>query len=104
MAKAKVVVLYNTPQDPQAFDQYYASRHIEIAKKIPGVRSYRISNGPVATPQGPSPYHLVATLEFDSMQALQAGMGSAEGRAAGGDLPNFATGGASLLIFEERDA
>ncbi|MBE7607980.1 EthD family reductase, partial [Salmonella enterica subsp. enterica serovar 4:-:1,2] len=47
--------------------------------------------------------HLVATLTFDSMQALQAGMGSAEGKAAAGDLPNFADGGVDLYIFDTQD-
>ena len=33
---------------------------------------------------GPSDIHLVATLHFDSLDALKAGMASPEGRAAGG--------------------
>jgi hypothetical protein len=34
------------------------------------------------------------------MAALQAGFGSPEGQAAGGDVANFATGGATLMIAE----
>jgi len=58
----------------------------------------------VATPAGTSGVHLIAILHFDSLEALKAGMGSAEGRAAGGDLANFADGGADLLIFDEKEA
>jgi uncharacterized protein (TIGR02118 family) len=98
---ATLLVLYKTPTDAAAFDKYYAETHIPLAKKIPGLRSYKVSKGAVASPAGASGVHLVATLDFDSMADLQKGLGSAEGGAAAGDLPNFATGGADLLIFED---
>jgi uncharacterized protein (TIGR02118 family) len=101
---AKVLVLYKTPKSAEAFDKHYASVHIPLAKKIPGLKKYDISKGPVGTPAGPSGIHLIATLHFDSLDALKAGMGSAEGRAAGGDLANFADGGTDLLIFDEKEA
>ena len=98
---ATLLVLYKTPTDAAAFDKYYAATHIPLAKKIPGLRSYRVSKGAVASPVGASGVHLVATLTFDSMADLQAGLGSPQGAAAAGDVPNFATGGADLLIFED---
>ncbi|UZE49045.1 EthD family reductase [Rhodopseudomonas sp. P2A-2r] len=100
---AQVLVLYKTPTDPAAFDKYYAQTHIPLAKKIPGLKKYEISQGAVATPAGPSGIHLVATLTFDSMAAIQAGLGSAEGQAAAGDLPNFASGGVDLLMFDTKE-
>ena len=99
---ADVVVLYKTPKDPAAFDKYYAETHIPLAKKMPGLRKYQVSQGPVATPAGPSGVHLIATLTFDSMAAIQAAFGSAEGKATAADLPNFATGGADILIFDAK--
>jgi uncharacterized protein (TIGR02118 family) len=101
---AKLVVLYSKPSNPAAFDAHYASTHAPLAKKIPGLKRYEISTGPVATPAGDSPYHLVAILGFDSVAALQAGLESPEGQAAAGDLANFAQAGAELLIFESKDA
>ena len=100
---ARLVVLYKTPADAAAFDKYYAQTHIPIAKKIPGLRKYEISEGPVATPAGPSGIHLVATLHFDSLAAIGAGLASAEGQAAAADVPKFATGGADILMFETRE-
>jgi uncharacterized protein (TIGR02118 family) len=100
---AKLVVLYKTPADPAAFDAYYASTHIPLAKQIPGVTRYEVSNGPVATPQGPSPYHLAAVISFDSFDALRAGLGSPEGKAAAKDLANFGQAGADMLIFDTKD-
>jgi uncharacterized protein (TIGR02118 family) len=101
---AKVIVLYKKPKNAEAFDKHYASVHIPLAKKIPGLTNYDISKGAVATPSGASDVHLVATLQFDSLEALRAGMGSAEGKAAAGDLANFADGGADLYIFDTKDA
>src|ERR1700710_525541 len=100
---AEVVVLYKTPKDPAAFDKHYADTHIPLAKKLPGLRKYQISQGPVASPAGPSGVHLIATLSFDSTAAIQAAFGSPEGQAAVGDLPNFATGGADVVFYDTKE-
>ena len=100
---ARLVVMYRTPKDAAAFDRYYVDTHVPIAKKIPGLRRYEVSQGPVATPAGASSFHLVATLHFDDMAALQKGLASPQGQAAAGDLQNFATGGADLYFFDNRD-
>jgi len=99
---AEVVVLYKTPKDTAAFDKHYFEKHVPIAKKIPGLRKFAVSQGPVATPAGPSGLHLIAILTFDNLAAIQAGFGSAEGQAAGADVQTFATGGADMLLFDTR--
>ncbi len=68
------------PKDAAAFDKYYFEKHIPIAKKIPGLRKYRVTKGPVMTPGGPSSFHLIATLEFDDMAAIQAAFAARKGR------------------------
>jgi conserved hypothetical protein len=45
----------------------------------------------------------VATLYFDSADALKAGLASAEDKAAAGDLANFADGGAELYFFDTKE-
>ena len=99
---AEVVVLYKTPKDTAAFDKHYFEKHVPIAKKIPGLRKFAVSQGPVATPAGPSGFHLIAILTFDNLAAIQAGFGSAEGQAAAADVQAFATGGADMLLFDTR--
>ena len=99
---AKALVIYNPPADPQAFDDYYAKTHTPIAKKIPGLRSLEISRGGIVNPTGPAPFHQIAILTFDDMAALQSGIGSDEGQAAVADIANFASGGASVLMFEHN--
>jgi len=100
---AKVIVLYKNPKNAEAFDKHYVSVHIPLAKKIPGLKKYDISQGAVAAPTGSSGLHLVATLYFDSMDALKAGLASPEGQAAAGDLANFADGGVDLYFFDTKD-
>jgi uncharacterized protein (TIGR02118 family) len=65
------------------------------------LRSYSINDGPVVAVAGDAPY-LVAILHFDSMADVNAALASPEGQAAAADLPNFATGGATLLIYESK--
>lgn len=98
---AQILVLYNTPADPAAFDRYYHETHIPIAKKIPGLRSCQISTGTVHALAGTAPY-LVAALNFDSMADLQAALTSPEGQTAAADVRNFASGGATLLIYDSK--
>jgi uncharacterized protein (TIGR02118 family) len=97
---AKLVVLYKTPKDKAAFDKHYTETHIPLAKQIPGLQSYEVSKGVVGSPAGESGVYLVALLGFESLAAIQSAFASPEGRAAGADVPNFATGGAELLMFD----
>lgn len=100
---AKLVILYKTPKSTDAFDRYYFATHAPLAKKLPGLKKYDVSRGTVAAPAGASGIHLVATLYFDSLDAIKAALTSAEGRATASDLANFADGGADLYFFDTKD-
>ena len=99
---AQLVVMYKTPRDATTFDNHYFGKHVQIAKKIPGVRKFEVSHGPIATPTGPSNYHLIATLQFDDLAAIQKAFGSAEGQAAVADVQTFANGGVDIIMFDTR--
>ena len=101
---AKMLVLYNTPEDAAAFDKYYRETHTPITLKIPGLRSLVVSKGAVGTPRGESPYHLVAELNFDSPEAMQAALASPEGVATARDLRNFAGAGVTILTYDMMEA
>jgi uncharacterized protein (TIGR02118 family) len=100
---AKLIALYRKPANPAAFDKYYFSTHVDVAKKLPGLRRYEVSNGAVSMLSGESPYHLAAILTFDSLEAIQQALGTPEGKATAGDLANFAQAGVDLLVFDSRD-
>src|ERR1700709_2555188 len=100
---AHLVVLYKTPKSADAFDEYYFATHVPLAKKLPGLTKYDVSKGTVASPAGASGVHLVAMLYFDSLDAIKAPFVPPEGKAAGGDLANFADGGADLYFFDTKE-
>ena len=99
---AKIIAMYKTPTDPAAFDRYYFGPHAKLAKAVPGLKGYEVTRGPVMTPAGPAPFYLVAILAFDSMEAIQAALASAQGQATVADIPNFATGGVEILMADSE--
>jgi uncharacterized protein (TIGR02118 family) len=101
---ARVLALYGHPTDPSAFDKYYVSTHVPLAKKLPGLRSYTVSSGNIGASDGKATSYLVAELDFDSVADILSALGSPEGAAVAGDLNNFATGGVTLVWYELRDA
>ncbi len=55
----------------------------------------------VATPDGGEPlYYRIFAAYFEDIESLQAGMSTSEGQAPPADLPNFASGGATIFISE----
>lgn len=96
----RLLVLYGHPKDPEAFDRYYESIHVPLAKRMQGLRKWTI--GKVAgTPDGAaSPYYYIADLYADSREAIEAILASPEGQAAVADVPNYATGGVTFLYTE----
>ena len=75
-----------------------------LAKKIPGLGKYEVSRGVVATPAGPSNYHLIALLHYDDVAAIQRALPARKAKAAVADVQNFATGGVDFLMFDARPA
>jgi len=99
-AMARLIAMYRKPADEAAFDRYYHETHVPIAKKVPGLRAYEISRGPIVTLDGSALYYLIATLTFDSVAAIQAALASAEGQATAADLGRFATNGVDIYIID----
>jgi uncharacterized protein (TIGR02118 family) len=97
---ARILALYKTPKDPAAFDSYYTATHAPLARTMPGLKQFKVSKGPVS---GPSGYHMIAILDFESLAGLQAALASAEGQATVADIDNFADGGCDVFLFEERE-
>lgn len=91
----KLFVFYGEPEDPAAFEEYYRSTHLPLARKLPGLSSAEFSLG-LTGMAGATPYWGVFEAVFESKEAMEAALGSAEGTAVGADVANYATGGATL--------
>lgn len=98
----KLVVLYRKPEIAIAeFDDRYA-QHLSLIAKVPGLRRAEVSRFTEA-PWGPPDYFQIAELYFDSRQALDAAMHSAEMGEAGKQLRSFAKGLFSMYYAEVRE-
>jgi uncharacterized protein (TIGR02118 family) len=99
---ARLFAVYRQPADTAAFDDYYFNKHVPLAKTIPGLRSYEVTNGDVMGMTGKHSVYLVAMLEFDSMAAIAAAMASPQGQATAADLANFAGAGVDVMMGNTR--
>ena len=96
----KGTALYGDPEDPDAFEEYYANTHVPLVMRIPNLQRFEPAKV-VATPDGSElPYYRIAELYFEDMEQMQAGFSSPEGQAVAADFPNFATGGVTLFFSE----
>jgi uncharacterized protein (TIGR02118 family) len=76
----RFVAVYETPADPQAFDRHYDQIHIPLGRRLPGLRRYTVGRDATAV-RGGVLYHLIAELEWDTIEDLRAAFASPEGRA-----------------------
>ena len=99
---ASMIVLYGKPEDPAAFEDYQANRHLPHATKhMPGVigaQNMRVLDTARGQERG---WYRISQMTFDSADALRAAIGFDGGRAVLADLDNFATGGATVLLADD---
>jgi uncharacterized protein (TIGR02118 family) len=98
----RLIVQYGQPTDPAAFDKHYRDVHAGLAQAIPGLTRFTTGHAQSLDPSTPAPY-LVVELDFESAEAMGAAMSSEAGRAAGADVANFATGGATMASYDVED-
>lgn len=100
---AKMLVIYKTPADVAAFDRHYFDIHLPLAKQLPGLRRYDVSTRPIVNLlQGETPY-LVATLYFDSLEAIRAAFASEVGKACAIDRRKYAPDhDVTMLLFDSE--
>jgi uncharacterized protein (TIGR02118 family) len=98
---ARLIALYNVPDDPTAFDTHYRDVHAPIVARYPNIRDVRLTK-PVGVAGRESPYHLMAEMSFDSVADLEAALMSEAGAASARDLRTFAGAGVTLFIAPDE--
>jgi uncharacterized protein (TIGR02118 family) len=99
----RIVSLHGHPRDPAEFDRYYREVHTPLVQRIPGVRNIRFGRVMRVNDGTPPPYYLVSDVYFDDSASLEAAQASPEMAAALADVPNFASGGVTIMICEYED-
>jgi uncharacterized protein (TIGR02118 family) len=82
---ARMLVIYRRPKDPAAFDEHYFSIHVPLAKQLPGIRKYTVSRGPIAGLASAKDAYFVASLEFDTLEAIREAFSTDQGSACAED-------------------
>jgi uncharacterized protein (TIGR02118 family) len=78
----KLTVLYAHPDDPDAFEEYYADTLVPLVDEIPNLQRYEAARV-VVTPDGSEPpYYRIFEGYFEDIEQLQSGM-SSPGRTGG---------------------
>ena len=98
----RITVTYGQPADSEAFDRHYEQVHAPLAAQLPGLRSFTTLKGE-ALDDAASPWYFQANLYFADKDSALAALGSETGQAAGADIANFATGGATLAGGHETE-
>lgn len=90
----KVVALWGTPGDTEAFDKDYDATHMPLVAALPGL------TGAVASKALNGPYFRMAELMFADGDAMQNALGSEEGQALLADAARLqGTYGAKLDVL-----
>jgi uncharacterized protein (TIGR02118 family) len=99
----RITSLHGFPSDPEEFDRYYRDVHTPIVQRIPGVRNIRFGRVFRTADGAPAPYYLVSDVEFNDAEALEHALASPEMAEALADVPNFASGGVTIMFCEYED-
>lgn len=101
---AKMVVIYQKPDDVAAFQRHYTEIHIPMAKRLPGLIRYDVSYGPILSPAAPSDAWLVGTLHFESLDAIRTAFASEVGQDCAADRRIFAPDPSKfqMLLFDDQ--
>jgi len=101
---AQLVAIHAIPADAETYRRHYFETHVPLVQRLPGLRKYQVSDGPVGVPGAGPPAFLVAVMHFKDLASISRALASPEGKAAAADMPNFAAeGDIQLLMFECRN-
>lgn len=97
----KLIALYKTPEDPEAFDDAYYNTHLPLIEKVPGLQEATVTKF-TRVVVGDADLYQMAEMKFPDKESLYAAMKSPEMAAAGENLDTFAKGLYSLLFAESK--
>lgn len=99
----RLVVAYPQPADPVRFMDYYTSRHLPLAARLPGLLASRFHR-PEALGPGEPAHFLLFEADFADQAAMLAALASEAGARVAADVPNYSPAGASLMHYPVQAA
>jgi uncharacterized protein (TIGR02118 family) len=100
---ARFPARHDTPAGPETFDRHYRQIHLPLLRHLPGLRRYTLSRDVAA--RHAAPCHLIAELDWDTMDGLRAAFASPAGRATAADAARLQEPApARRMIFTAEEA
>ena len=98
----KLIAVYRTPADAEAFLSHYRDKHLPLVRAIPGLVGVEATLV-TRTLMGEPGTFLIAEMRFADGDSFKAAMQSPENAATGADLANFAEGLVTVMVGETLD-
>lgn len=105
MPGAKVIVLYPSPSDVNAFERAYTQEHVPMvtAQNFKGIQKF-VASRVIGTADGTAPpFYRLAELHFPSMEALQAAAASASAQKVVAHAISISSGGKPVFLVAEEE-
>lgn len=99
---ASITVLYPTPTDVEKFEQDYIEHLGVYAKNLPDAPKPEVTRIK-SHPSNPAPYHLIATIPFESMEPLNETLMSEGMKVVGAHAGQISSGGAPVIMVGTSD-
>lgn len=96
---ARMIAIYKTPKDTNAFDKHYFDIHIPLAKTLPGLIKYDVGRGHIISITGHPNVYCIGTLHFENMDALKTAFSSPQGQACAADRKILAPDNDDVQIY-----
>ena len=102
MAAVKLIVMYPTPKDVEAFERLYQDEHVPMAVKKLGGKTKLVATKVQGSPQGKPVFYRIAEVHFPSLEALQACATSAGGKETLAHAAKISSGGPPVMQIAEE--
>jgi uncharacterized protein (TIGR02118 family) len=105
MPGAKVIVLYPSPRDVNAFERAYTQEHVPMvaAQNFKGIQKF-VASRVIGTADGTAPpFYRLAELHFPSMEALQAAAASASAQKVVAHAISISSDGKPVFLVAEEE-
>jgi uncharacterized protein (TIGR02118 family) len=85
----KLIALYRNPANIEEFEKHYYETHMPLVEKIPGLIKTEVAKLK-GFPGQDIKYFMATEMYFDSLDSLNEGMASSEGKVSARNLMSFA--------------
>lgn len=99
----KLIVIYDQPENAEAFFKHYEQVHSPLVKKTPGLQRLVLNRIAGDIFGGASPYIAIAEMDYPDKETFDAAMRSPENHAVAADLMRFAKDKVAVLVAECED-